>query len=172
MAMRSFDMIALTPILWSQFGAAIDMLENAIRACPDRVWGDRTLKPEFWYTAYHTLFWLDFYTSDSPDGFAPPAPYNLDEMDPRGLLPDRVYSKEEMLSYLEHGRTKARTRMSGLTEETMQFRWRYNKMDFSVLEFLLYNLRHVQHHAAQLNTLLRQQTDSAPGWVDKAKQES
>jgi hypothetical protein len=26
-------------IIWQQFGAAIDMLENAIEACPDNLWG-------------------------------------------------------------------------------------------------------------------------------------
>jgi hypothetical protein len=30
-------------------------------------------------------------------------------------------------------------------------------------------MRHVQHHAAQLNLILRQQIDSAPRWVVKAK---
>jgi len=34
-----------TPI-WQQFGAAIDMLENAMRVCPEDVW------PECWYIAY------------------------------------------------------------------------------------------------------------------------
>jgi hypothetical protein len=35
---------------------------------------------------------------------------------------------------------------------------------------LLYNLRHVQHHAAQLNLILRQVTNSAaPAWVRRAK---
>ncbi len=29
-------------MIWSQFGAAIDMLANAIRACPDDLWYDRT----------------------------------------------------------------------------------------------------------------------------------
>ena len=47
-------------IIWQQFGASIDSLENAIRACPDEVWGNRALVPEYWYTAYHTLFFLDF----------------------------------------------------------------------------------------------------------------
>jgi hypothetical protein len=39
-------------ILWQQFGAAIDMLDNAIRACPKEVWSDRQRRPEFWHTAY------------------------------------------------------------------------------------------------------------------------
>ena len=27
-------------IIWQQFGAAIDMLDNALRACPDELWRD------------------------------------------------------------------------------------------------------------------------------------
>jgi len=30
-------------------------------------------------------------------------------------------------------------------------------------------MRHVQHHAAQLNLILRQTIDSAPPWVGRAK---
>jgi uncharacterized damage-inducible protein DinB len=38
-------------------------------------------------------------------------------------------------------------------------------------ELLLYNMRHVQHHAAQLNMLLRRRTNSAPPrWVSKGGQ--
>ena len=30
------------PPLWQQLGAAIDMLENALLACPDELWSDRS----------------------------------------------------------------------------------------------------------------------------------
>jgi hypothetical protein len=39
-------------------------------------------------------------------------------------------------------------------------------------ELLLYNMRHVQHHAAQLNMLLRERTNSAPDWVSQGSQKS
>jgi hypothetical protein len=161
--------INLGEVIWNQFGAAIETLEDVITACPDELWGDRSLQPEYWYTAYHTLFWLDFYLSDSPEGFKPPTPFTLDEMDPAGLLPKRIYSKEELLTYLEHGRHKCRARMETLTEETANQRWKFGWMDFSVLELHLYNLRHVQHHAAQLNLLLRQTSDSPTSWVRRAR---
>jgi hypothetical protein len=70
-----------------QFGAAIDMLENALLACPGGLWDDRSRQPEFWYVVYHTLFFLDLYLSDSVEEFAPPEPFTLDELDPAGLLP-------------------------------------------------------------------------------------
>lgn len=154
-------------ILWQQFGAAIEMLENAVRACPEKLWSDRSQRPEFWYVVYHTLFFLDLYLSGSVDGFRPPAPFNLDELDPRGLMPERVYTKEELQAYLEHGRRKCRAVIEALTDEKARahcvFTW--NEMSFA--ELLLDNMRHVQHHAAQLNLILRQKTDSAPVWIAK-----
>ncbi|HEY6552849.1 MAG TPA: hypothetical protein VI669_05815 [Vicinamibacteria bacterium] len=36
-------------LLRRQLGAAIDMLENAVLACPDELWSDRSRQPEYWY---------------------------------------------------------------------------------------------------------------------------
>jgi hypothetical protein len=88
-------------IVWQQFGAAIDMLENAMAACPDDLWGDPPVQePAVWYLVYHTLFWLDFYLTALPEDFTPPAPFTLSELDPEGIMPERVYSKEELGTYL------------------------------------------------------------------------
>ena len=152
-----------------QLGAAIDMLENAIVACPDALWDDRTRNPEFWYVAYHTLFFLDLYLSPSVDGFAPPPPFTLEELDPAGILPERPYTKAELLAYLAHGREKCRAVTGALTEEAAREPRRFGSLDTNLAEMLLDNLRHVQHHAAQLNLILRQETDSAPRWVARAK---
>ena len=156
-------------IIWQQFGAAIDTLENAINACPEKVWGDKAGFHEFWYITYHTLFFLDYYMSGTDAGFAPPEPFTLSELDPSGVLPDKVYTKEEMLDYLEYGRQKSRKLVESLTENSAHQRCGFEKADLSVAELIIYEMRHVQHHAAQLNLLLRQQTDSAPRWVAKAK---
>src|SRR5579883_1692285 len=50
--------------LWQQFGAAIAMLAQPIRACPDELWQVRLWDDpyaEFWNIGYHALFWLDLY---------------------------------------------------------------------------------------------------------------
>ncbi len=154
------------PIIWRQFGAAIDMLENAIAACPDDLWGDRTRRPEFWYTVYHTLFFLDLYLSDSVEAFVPPAPFNLGELQP-DVLPPRVYTKAELTNYLAHGRDKCRATIAALKDDQALDRCGFEWVDVSVAELFLYNLRHVQHHAGQLNHLLSQATGSAPRWVRK-----
>src|SRR5438045_3049323 len=106
--------------LWKQFGASIDMLENAIKLCTDDLWNNDS---RFWYSSYHCLFWLDYYLTTEPDSFAPPSPFTLSEFDPAGALPDRVYSQAELLSYIQHCRKKCRTLVGNLTEKTAGSRW-------------------------------------------------
>lgn len=164
-------------IIWQQFGATIDMLDNALRACPDELWRNRLwdTQPEspeyaqFWYIAYHTLFWLDFYLTGSLEGFAPPAPFTLDELDPAGLVPEKPYSKEELQAYLAHGRQKCQATIEALTDEQVRQSCTFPWGEVSFAELLLYNMRHVQEHAAQLNLILGQSIGWAPGWVAKAK---
>ena len=148
-----------------QFDAGIESLARAVRACPLDLWGDRSQHVEFWYTVYHTLFWLDLYLSGAVEGFAPPPPFNLDELDPRGLFPDRVYTQEEMLTYLAHCRAKCRSVFASLTDDGARRTCTFTWGALSFAELLLYNLRHVQDHVGELNLLLGQATGSAPGWV-------
>jgi hypothetical protein len=175
---RSLEMDDMwTRIIWRQFGASIDMLENALRACPGelwiaRLWSDpkqRSEFSEFWYVAYHTLFWLDLYLSGSIEGFTPPAPFTLDELDPAGLLPERRYTRDELLSYLDHGRQKCRTTIETLTDDQAHQLCKFSWGEVSFAELLLDNMRHVQEHAAQLNLLLGQQIGAAAGWVAQTK---
>lgn len=164
--MSSFELVKET--VWDQFGAAIDMLENAMEACPDHLWSDTTRNPQFWYLAFHTLWWLDYYLTEDPETFRPPAPYTLDELDPADVRPERPYTKDELRVYLAHGRVKCRATIAALTEEQATRLHKFGKRQHSVLNLHLYNARHVQHHAAQLNLILRQVIDAAPRWVSHA----
>jgi hypothetical protein len=157
---------AFKDALWQQFGASIDMLENAILLCPNALWDN---EQKFWYNAYHCLFWLDYYLTLTPEQFSPPSGYSFSEFEPSGTLPERVYSKAELLSYLQHNRQKCQDVVLNMTHETANSRWVNDYKNYSVLEILLYNMRHVQHHAAQLNLILRQTINDAPSWVAQAK---
>lgn len=154
--------------VWSQFGASIDMLENAATACPDQLWADDQKSPAFWYVVYHTLFYLDLYLSGSVEGFTPPAPFTLAELDAAGVPPD-PYSKADLRVYLDHCRTKCRSTLAALTDDAASERCGIPWIEGSMAELHLYNMRHVQHHAAQLNLILRRETDSAPAWVQRTR---
>jgi hypothetical protein len=164
-------------MLWKQFGAAIDMLDNALVARPDSLWrqrlwrdpSDQSLPPElaeFWYVAYHALFWLDLYLTGSVEGFAPPAPFTLEELDPAGVVPERPYSRDELRTYLAYARQKCRTAIDTLTDErarqpvNITFSWAKGQ-PVSYVELLLYNMHHVREHTAQLSLFLGQHSVQA-----------
>lgn len=173
-------------IMWRQIGGAIDTLDNAIKVCPDSlwrqpVWHDPSTLParsEFWYVAYHTLFWLDLYLFGSEEGFTPPAPFSLVEQDDaNGPLPDRVYSRDELLGYLASLRQQCHDIFATLTDERarqpVSFGWMDEGEVVSYAELQLYTMRHIQDHAAQLSLILG--AHGVPGdqidWVTRAKDE-
>jgi hypothetical protein len=74
---------------------------------------------------------------------------------------------------LVHLRKKCQTTIAGLSDEKahqqVAFPWIGGK-SMSFLELLLYNMRHVQEHAAQLNLFLGQNAIAgASDWVPRAK---
>ena len=154
--------------LWRQMGASIDMLENAIKLCPDTLWDNERL---FWYWSYHCIFWTDYYLTLDPENFQPPAPFTLSEFDSGGVLPDVVYTKLELLDYLEFCREKAYDLIKSFTPELVEQAWVNKTKNFTVMEILIYNIRHIQHHAAQFNKILREEINQAPRWVSIPKQQ-
>jgi hypothetical protein len=162
--------------LWQQFGASIDYLADTIRACPDELWSaalwqSYDQKPEraqFWYVAYHTLFWLDLYLTGTEEGFLPPAPFTLIEQDENGPIPERVYTKSELLDYLVGCRQRCKATIEALTDETAARLCWFGWGEVSFLELFPYNMRHVHGHASQLNMLLGQNGIPTPDYPPRA----
>ncbi|MFO7662789.1 MAG: DinB family protein [Chloroflexota bacterium] len=159
--------------LWLQFGAAIDTLNDAIDLCPDALWtaglwqdDDDERYGQFWFLAYHTLFWLDLFLTGSSEGFAPPPPFI------RGELPDQPYTKDQVRDYLEQCRRKCRATIEGLTDERAQRRCPFKWMEPTFLELQLYSMRHVMEHAAQLGFFLGQHGVAGVDWVAQARNKS
>jgi hypothetical protein len=166
-------------MLWRQFGAAIDSFGNALHDCPEELWEKQLWQDQpdqwvakgfsaFWYLCYHTLFWLDLYLTGAEDGFAPPAPFDLVEMEADEVLP-RIYTRQELLGYLEICRRRCQATVFSMSPEQANrlcsFAW--GEVPFAELQ--LYNLRHVEEHAAQLHLFLGQQASKSTNWVPRAK---
>jgi len=154
--------------IWKQFGGSIEMLENAIKFCPAENWDT---KNKFWYNAFHCLFFMDYYLTLDHENFMPPKPFTLTEFEPIETMPERVYTKEELLVYLNFIKNKCHELIKGLTTETLSQRWVNPYRNYSIMELLIYNLKHVQHHVGQLNLILRHEVNSVPKWVSHTKTE-
>ena len=172
--------------LWRQFGAAIDMLQGAAAACPDELWTERIwpeTPPEwfpedfaaFWYVVYHSLVWLDLYLAGLPESeFAPPAPFPQGEVDSPQTMPEQPYTKEQLGAYLASLRRRCHDKLADLSDEEaarpVEYPWSEGS-SLPYVELVLYNLRHLQGHAAQLSLFLGQH--GVPGdaldWVTRAE---
>jgi len=160
----------LKTCIWQQFGAAIDMFSDAISLCPDHLWTavlwndpEDARYGQFWFIAYHTLFWLDLYLTGSSEGFAPPAPFI------RGKLPEQPYTKDQIRTYLDQCRRTCQATIEALTDEKARRVCTFKWMEPTFLELQLYSMRHVQEHAAQLNLFLGQNGVSGQDWVAIAR---
>jgi hypothetical protein len=162
--------LSVNKMVWRQFGAAIDMLADAINLCPDVLWTAAVWKDEedpaygqFWFVAYHTLFWIDLYLTGKSEGFKPPWPFI------RGKLPEKPYTKEQIRAYLKACRNKVQATFETLTEEQARQGCTFDWFESSYLELQLYCMRHTQEHASQLNLVLGQHEVRGLDWVTEAR---
>lgn len=166
---------AIKETIWNQFGASIDMLINVIAGCPDDYF---LTHKRFYYIAFHSAIFLDYYLTIPPGNYVPILPFtkkepaDMPEEAIGDLLPDKIYSKQEIVDYIKSSRVKCKNLVDSLTAERLNERFTEGNepgdMDYPILEILLYNLRHTQHHTAQLNMLLRQDPGKKPEWIFRA----
>ena len=165
-------------MLLRQFGAAIEMLGESLRDCPDELWDKRLWEDQadqwvaagfstFWYLGYHALFWLDLYLTGAEEGFAPPEPFDLVETEAHESLP-RTYTRAELLGYLVYCRERCTQTISAMTGEDAARICRFGWGELPFAELQLYSLRHVQEHGAQLRMFLGQQAGKPTGWIARA----
>lgn len=157
-------------MLWCQFKIAIDSFGKALSDCPDEWWEKHLWKDQpdqwvaagfsaFWYLCYHTLFWLDLYLGGAEEGFRPPPPFDLVEMEANEVLP-RIYTRAELIGYLETCRHKCQETIEAMTSEQANHRCQFAWGTLPFAELQLYNMRHVQEHAAQLHLFLSWQRET------------
>jgi uncharacterized damage-inducible protein DinB len=88
------------------------------------------------------------------------------------LIPDKIYDKREIVAYLKQSREKGKQIIYALNNEKLNNRFKEgdypNDMNYPILEIILYNMRHTQHHAGQLNMLLRQDINKHIEWSFRA----
>ncbi len=163
--------MAMKNMIWQQFGAAVDTLDDALTLCPDHLWTvslwddpDDPRYGEFWFVAYHTLYWLDLFLTGSREGFAPPAPFM------GGTLPEKPYTKNEVRTYLRQCRQKSEAVIKALTDEKARQVCTFQWMEPTFLELQLYSMRHIQEHAAQLNLVLGQKGITGQDWIAYARE--
>jgi hypothetical protein len=164
----------LRTILKSQLHAALAMLRDGIEKCPDELWYDASRGNAFWQIAYHTVFFAHMYLHRDLEAFQPwerhyadaqhadGLPGKIDPDSPLPVLPP-PYSRADVLEYWQvcDDMVDPSIDTVDLHRDECGFHW----YQLTKLEHQLVNIRHIQHHAAQLADRLRASENIGMRWI-------
>lgn len=153
-----------------QYRAALEMLGNAVRQCPESAWLDASFPNKYWHLAYHALFYTHLYMQESEADFTPWRKHRPDYQF-LGTTPwppydrpkiETPYNKEDILEFHQFCSEEIEVRLRSMDFSAPSgFHW----LPVNKLELQLYNLRHLQHHTGQLVERLRSANNIGIAWV-------
>ena len=155
-----------------QFYAALRTLFECVERCPDSVWTEPVHELKFCQSAFHASFFADLYLDNSFEEMKMQAFHlehesvfrDYEEFSPK--KPEHEYERSWVKLYVQHCRDKATNVINAETSETLVQEVSFDWLDITRAEMHIYNLRHIEHHAAQLILRLRQQgVEVGGGWV-------
>ena len=164
----------LRAVLKNQYHAGLAMLKEGIDQCPDELWLRPVQRNAYWQVAYHAIFFTHLYLHREHTAYRPWAGHQADNQNPDGIpgppdpssalpLIPRPYTRAQALAYWEVCDAFVDPAVDALDLHDPQCGFPWYRM--SKLEHQLVNLRHLQHHAAQLADRLRQSHDVGVKWV-------
>lgn len=158
-------------LITSQFEASLCTLAHCVELCPDASWNALVARFPFCQVAFHTLFFTDYYMGPNAESFTQ-QPFHIansalfgDYEQMQDCEPVSLYDKPQIRTYLEFCRGKVVETITAETEETLSAPAQFVRRNFSRAELHVYNMRHVQHHAAQLILRLRLDAGVDIPWI-------
>ncbi|MBA2117025.1 DinB family protein [Bremerella alba] len=148
-------------LLGRQYEAALCTLNYSIEKSPEPAWQGKVVNMTFDQAVFHTLFFTDYYLGKKPEELKQQAYHrqhaeffaDYEEMEPRAQR--QRYTKATLGDYLQFCRAKAKETLAVETAQDLAAACEFPPKTFSRAELHVYNLRHIQHHAAQLVMRLR-----------------
>jgi len=157
--------------LINQYEASLCTLKLCADNCPDDHWEGLVCNHKFCQSVFHTLFFADIYLGPNLEALRDQAFHkdnaqhfgDYEELEDR--KPELVYDRGFISQYFAHCRQKAKETVEAETEQSLAKPCRFKWLDVVRAEVHPYNVRHIQHHAAQLILRMRIDGTYAAGWV-------
>ncbi len=151
----------------SNFETALRLMAAALTDCPDTLW-ETDLWPDEaptaptphgglhgsapWFLGYHALLTLDYDLTAEFEPWAPPQPFDESTY----AFPNRMFTKVELLGYIDYCRGRVRRALDALTEDAaarpLPGAHRYHGTSYGVIVGGL--PLHVLEHASQIRQFL------------------
>jgi hypothetical protein len=151
----------------SNFEEALRLMEAALTDCPDHLWETDLWPNEAptgpapngglhgsapWFLAYHALLTLDYDLSAEFEPWEPPQPFDENTY----AFPNRMFTKAELLGYIDYCRKKVRRTLDTFTEDAaarpLPTAHRYHGMLYGVIVGRM--PLHILEHASQIRQFL------------------
>ncbi len=145
--------------------ALIQMIEQVITLCPDKLWAESTHQPQFWQEVYHTVYYLDFYFGNNWRK----KPERFDCKEDLGEEPESILTKTDLQSYLKEVKEKCLLFLKNLTTAELEGKNSYFWTGSTISHRLIYNIRHSQHHVGKLNQILSKNGFEVAKWIIETK---
>ncbi len=160
----------LKGMIANQYEASLCTLAACVDRCPDSSWHMPIGIYEFSQVVFHTLFFADFYMGRGATSLRDQA-FHLENkafFDDYEQLEYRApvgrYERSALQKYMGHCRKKAADVIASETADSLRGDSGFDRRDFSRAELHVYNIRHIQHHSAQLILRLRTQAGVDIPW--------
>ena len=147
----------ITMALISQYKAGLHMLRQAIEKVPADQWNSKEYNNPNWQLAYHVLWGVKFYLGTDPESYVPweraiegaeSLGGDQDWENPEaGTTVEGNHTQEELLLFIDNLEEMLQLAVESLPlHEESGFEW----YPYSRLELHINNIRHLQHHTAQI----------------------
>ena len=155
-------------ILTGQYEAALSMLHRCIATCPDEHWESKIANGTVRWGVYHALFFTEYYLT-SEAGFELREIHHVggDERDDKACV---GLNRPDALQYCDFCRQFALETLARETVDSLQAHCGFSWQTITRGEMYVYNVRHIQHHTAQVSAFLRRigvasENEPALRWV-------
>ncbi len=155
----------------NQYEATLQTLRDSLAACGPEHWNARVCNFSIPHVAYHTLFFLDLYLSGSEEEFRG-QPFHLQNKEFFNNYDELSFDSSEtnhtrqaMDRYLHFCRSRVPDVMAAETAQSLARPAHTPWLDIPRAELHIYNIRHLQHHSAQISLRLRLDWQTNIRWV-------
>lgn len=151
----------MAEMLSHQFFAALKTLRSCVERCPASQWHESHGDHPFSQVVFHTIFYADYYLGKDVWPFKN-QPFHAAHRDEfatyeelEDVLPVQQHGQHFCLEYLDHVEQKMRRVLANEDMAILAGESGISFRNMGRAELHLYNIRHIQHHAAQLGLRLQ-----------------
>lgn len=147
----------ISDVLASQYKASLGMLRNALDKVPEEQWNNEDYNNPNWQIAYHVLWATKLYIGANLESYVPfkgaiegaeslGGTQDWENVD-AGVKVEGFHTKQEILSFIDSLENTLQPQIEILPiEANSGFEW----YPYSRMELHINNIRHIQHHTAEI----------------------